>query len=142
MESDRYITICSKTSLSSETVLIDIFNKTTRQIPITKIDAALTHPTEPFIAIRGQCFFLFYSSDSLTTSQWIAIFNFIPLMTLLLSNQSHSQSRSFIGDGSPMRSLVLLQLRQYITGLSMVSYSLVRPVLILSKTPIHQGRNS
>jgi hypothetical protein len=69
MESDRYITICSKTPVSSDTVLIDVRNKTTRHIPIAKIDAALTHPTEPFIAIRGWEFLVPYSDFSPQTDR-------------------------------------------------------------------------
>lgn len=75
MESDRYITICSKHSIphstspamdtkpstppltspnnfKNETILLDIQHRTTQTVPISQIDAALTHPTESLIAIR------------------------------------------------------------------------------------------
>lgn len=74
MESDRYITICSKQATKSANlspgqhsktstpplpsppnngvVLIDIQHHQTMQIPILQVDAALTHPHEQLIAIR------------------------------------------------------------------------------------------
>lgn len=56
MESDRYITICSKPSTpssSSETVLINLLTNEKQRMPSRiQIEAALVHPSEPFIATR------------------------------------------------------------------------------------------
>jgi hypothetical protein len=65
MESDSYIAICSKPAISSsspETVLINLRTNEKQRIPTRlKIDAALVHPTEPFIAIRCKSSDLFQS---------------------------------------------------------------------------------
>ena len=60
MESDKYITICQRNELESEVTLFHILNHSKIEIPRNRIDAAITHPQLPIIALRSKFSFIFY----------------------------------------------------------------------------------
>lgn len=59
MESDKYITICQRNEFDNEVTLVNLLDKSKVYLTPLRIDAAITHPTLPIVAIRSKYKLLF-----------------------------------------------------------------------------------